>query len=280
MSQGLTVFVAAIIIGVISVAILAGYTSTRASKLPEHNEIIQVFVSGGVVGGFIAYLVTSGFLHGSSLMNMLSADVSSVVKDLKGGDDSSVVNTFDGPVVKEVVEEVAKNSGNSAKAAASVNIPALSGMVGGFLKSMGMDNKTLQELNVGRVHFQPKSKVKIGKVLIVDDSPLYQKILKDSLEEEGYEVLTAANGQIALDLLNDNIEVNLIITDIDMPVMDGWSLTESIRKSDKSFNRIPVIGVSGRVTQNEKERGMKCGFNDQLEKTNKSGLQKAILEYI
>lgn len=153
MSQGLTVFVAAIIIGVISVAILAGYTSTRASKLPEHNEIIQVFISGGVVGGFIAYLVTSGFLHGSSLMNMLSADVSSVVKDLKGGDDSSVINTFDGPVVKEVVEEVAKNSGNSAKAAASVNIPALSGMVGGFLKSMGMDNKTLQELNVGMPTF-------------------------------------------------------------------------------------------------------------------------------
>jgi hypothetical protein len=151
MSQGLTVFLATIIVGVISVAILAGYTSTRASKLPEHNEIIQVFISGGIVGGFVAYLVTSGFLHGSSLMNMLSADVSSVVKDLKGGDDSSVINTFDGPVAKEVVEEVAKNSGKAA--AASVNIPALSGMVGGFLKSMGMDNKTLQELNVGMPTF-------------------------------------------------------------------------------------------------------------------------------
>jgi len=171
---------------------------------------------------------------------------------------------------------------NSAIHSDSVDRLGLLGTV--FLKNSTITildiHAIIQELNVGRVHFQPKSKVKIGKVLIVDDSPLYQKILKDSLEEEGYEVLTAANGQIALDLLNDNIEVNLIITDIDMPVMDGWSLTESIRKSDKSFNRIPVIGVSGRVTQNEKERGMKCGFNDQLEKTNKSGLQKAILEYI
>lgn len=152
MNQGLTVFLATIIIGVISVAILAGYTSTRASKLPEHSEIIQVFISGGLVGGFVAYLATSGFLHGSSLMNMVSADVYSVVKDLKGGDDSSVINTFDGPVAKEVVEEVVKTSSNSGKAA-SVNIPALSGMVGGFLKSMGMDNKTLQELNVGMPTF-------------------------------------------------------------------------------------------------------------------------------
>jgi hypothetical protein len=152
MSQALTIFLAAVIIGVLSVAILAGYTSASASKLPEQGEIVQIFLSGSIVGSFLAWLVTSGVLHGSSLMNMVTADVSSVVKDLKGGDDSSVINTFDGPVVSEVVEEVVKNSSNCGKAA-SVNIPALSGMVGGFLKSMGLDNKALQELNVGMPTF-------------------------------------------------------------------------------------------------------------------------------
>jgi hypothetical protein len=154
MNQGLTIFIAAVIIGVLSVAILAAYTSASASKLPEQGEIVQIFLSGSIVGSFLAWLVTSGVLHGSSLMNMVTADVSSVVKDinsgLKGGDES-VINTFDGPVVSEVAE-VVKNSGNS-KNAASVNIPALSGMVGGFLKSMGLDNKALQELNVGMPTF-------------------------------------------------------------------------------------------------------------------------------
>jgi hypothetical protein len=154
MNQGLTIFITAVIVGIISVAILAGYTSASASKLPEQAEIIQIFLSGGIVGSFLAWLVTSGVLHGSSVMNMLSSDVSSVVKSidigLKGGDDS-VINTFDGQTVTEVVEPV-KNSNNS-KNAAAVNIPALTGMVGGFLKSMGLDNKALQELNVGMPTF-------------------------------------------------------------------------------------------------------------------------------
>jgi len=156
MNQALTIFLSAVIIGVLSVAILAAYTSTSASKLPEQGEIVQIFLSGGIVGTFLAWLVTSGLLHGSSLMNMVTSDVTSVVKDinsgLKGGDES-VINTFDGPVVSEVAE-VAKNAVNSnSKNVASVNIPALNGMVGGFLKSIGLDKKALQELNVGMPTF-------------------------------------------------------------------------------------------------------------------------------
>jgi flagellar biosynthesis protein FliQ len=148
MNQSLTIFLSAIIIGVVSVAVLAGYTSVRASKLPENPEIIQIFISGSIVGSFVAWLVTSGFLHGSSLFNMLSADVSSVAKEigLKGGDDS-VINSFEAPEVAEVVES-AKNSVNK-----NVNIPALTGMVGGFFKSIGLDDKTLKELNVGMPTF-------------------------------------------------------------------------------------------------------------------------------
>jgi hypothetical protein len=155
MNQGLTIFLTAVIVGVLAVVVLAGYTSATASKLPQQTEIIQIFVSGTIVGSFLAWLTTSGFLHGSSLMNMLSSDVSSVVKEidrgLKGGDES-VVNSFEGPVVTNVVETV-KNTSSSSSKAAAVNIPALSGMVGGFLKSMGLDNKALQELNVGMPTF-------------------------------------------------------------------------------------------------------------------------------
>lgn len=152
MNQLLTIFMTAVIVGILSVAILAGYTSASASKLPAQNEIIQIFISGSIVGTFVAWVATSGFLHGSSLMNMLSDDVSSVVHDIdrgfKGGEEV-VVNTFDGPVASEIPEVVKPNVSKNS----SVNIPALNGMLGGFLKSIGLDKKVLQELNVGMPTF-------------------------------------------------------------------------------------------------------------------------------
>jgi hypothetical protein len=139
MNQAISIFVSALIIGVISMAILAAYTNTTASKMPEQREFIQVFASGAIVGSFIAWIVSSGFLHGSSFMNMISTDISSVIKDigLKGGEDTTV--------------NVA--STNTNKPSSGVDIPAISNMVGGFFKAMGVDTNTLQELNVGMPTF-------------------------------------------------------------------------------------------------------------------------------
>ena len=119
-----TIIVSAIVIGIIAVVIGAGYTSATASKLPERMEMIQLFASGSIVGGFVSWLVTSGILHGSSLMNMVSSDFTSTLKDigLKGGDEAS------------------KNS-------------SMGQMVGGFLNTIGLDKSTLQELKVGMPTF-------------------------------------------------------------------------------------------------------------------------------
>lgn len=130
MNQWLTIFLSAIIVGVIAVAALAGYTSSVASKFPEQNELIQIFLSGAAVGSFMAWLITSGMLHGSSFLGMLSADVSSLGASLKGGD--SVVATA-------VSEKVAAEGAE--------------GMIGGFFKAMGLDSSVLQELNVGMPTF-------------------------------------------------------------------------------------------------------------------------------
>jgi len=136
MNQGLTMFLSAILVGILAIAILAGYTSAMASKLPEQNELIQIFLSGAIVGTFMSWLVTSGMLHGSSVMGMLTADVTALTKEigLKGGDETNAI-----------VEPV-------SKAVASSGDP-LSGMVGGFFKAMGLDSNVLQELNVGMPSF-------------------------------------------------------------------------------------------------------------------------------
>ena len=136
MNQGLTIFLGAIIVGLIAVAVLAGYTSSVASKLPEQNDLIQVFLSGAAVGSFMSWLVTSGMLHGSSFLSMLSADVSALGAGLKGGDSASAV---------EKVAAVQESGAGAAE--------GLGNMVGGFFKAMGVDSTVLQELNVGMPAF-------------------------------------------------------------------------------------------------------------------------------
>lgn len=145
MNQGLTIFLSAIIVGVIAVAVLSGYTSSVASKFPEQNELIQVFLSGAAVGSFMSWLVTSGLLHGSSFLGMLSADVSSLGASLKGGD--SVAASASAVAEKAVSSSGIDRSSNSEAA------ESLGNMVGGFFKAMGLDSTVLQELNVGMPAF-------------------------------------------------------------------------------------------------------------------------------
>ena len=158
MNQSLTVILSAVIVGVLSIGILAAYTNNTAAKMPEQSEMTQIFISGAIVGGVVSWIISSGFLHGTYLMNMLSNDVSSVATEigLKGGDET-IVKAFDSPKVSAV--SVASNSSvdissNSVSSKpAKMNIPALQNMVGGFFKAIGLDNNVLQELNVGMPTF-------------------------------------------------------------------------------------------------------------------------------
>lgn len=159
----------------------------------------------------------------------------------------------------------------------------------GLLGTVFMKNQTttildihsiLEDQNAGKAIYGARKKIKNGKILMIEDSPLYQKIQKDFLEEAGYEVITAANGKEAMLILQSEQSFNLIVTDIEMPVMNGWDFAEELRKSEGSYKRIPIIAVSSKVSSQDKDRGVKCGFNEHLEKLNKVDLHRAILNYI
>ena len=159
MNQSLTVILSAAIVGAISIGILAAYTTNTASKMPEQSEMTQIFISGAIVGGVVSWIISSGFLHGTYIMNMLSSDVSSVATGigLKGGDES-VVKSFDGPKISTVTvttpsSAVDISSNSVSSKSPKMNIPALTNMVGGFFKAIGLDNNVLQELNVGMPTF-------------------------------------------------------------------------------------------------------------------------------
>ncbi len=92
-------------------------------------------------------------------------------------------------------------------------------------------------------------------ILIVDDEKNYPPILSAVLEEEGYEPLTANSGHEALEILN-NSDVDLVLTDMKMPLMDGIELLEKIKEKDKD---IPVLLMTAHGTIDKAVEAMQKG---------------------
>lgn len=100
-------------------------------------------------------------------------------------------------------------------------------------------------------------------ILLVDDNEEILEFLSDDLSEK-YSVLTALNGQEALNVLAE-ASVHLVITDVMMPVMDGFELCRSI-KSDFAFSHIPVIMLTAKNTLQSKIEGLETGADAYIEK--------------
>ncbi|WP_317235177.1 response regulator [Niabella ginsengisoli] len=100
-------------------------------------------------------------------------------------------------------------------------------------------------------------------ILIVDDNEEILEFLKDDLGEL-YSIITAADGIEALNILADEV-VQLIISDIMMPEMDGFELCEKI-KSDFELSHIPVILLTAKNTLHSKIQGLNYGADAYIEK--------------
>lgn len=98
-------------------------------------------------------------------------------------------------------------------------------------------------------------------ILVADDEKDIRDLIKISLEENGYTVLTAQNGKEAWDILRAQ-EVHLAILDVMMPVMDGFNLLRKIRE----HSTLPVIFLTARTDEMDKVLGLGLGADDYLAK--------------
>ena len=101
----------------------------------------------------------------------------------------------------------------------------------------------------------------MNTVLVVDDEQAIADIIKFNLEREGYEVLTAKDGRDALNTLADN-SVNLVLLDVMMPEMDGFTCLKEIRKDSK----VPVIMLTAKEEEVDKVLGLELGADDYVVK--------------
>jgi DNA-binding response OmpR family regulator len=97
---------------------------------------------------------------------------------------------------------------------------------------------------------------------VVEDSENIRKLMAARLEQEGYEVLQAEDGEEALKLL-DIKQIDLIISDIMMPKIDGYELIKSLREAD--YN-IPILMVTAKESFEDKEKGFQLGIDDYMVK--------------
>ena len=120
-------------------------------------------------------------------------------------------------------------------------------------------------------------------ILIAEDSSLLRKLIVDSLKKAGYDnIIKAENGEEAWEYITScrdkgtlDREVKLLITDIEMPLMDGHRLTKLV-KSDESTSEIPVIIFSSLVNEEMRRKGEDLGADAQLSKPEIGNLVKVI----
>jgi two-component system chemotaxis response regulator CheY len=104
------------------------------------------------------------------------------------------------------------------------------------------------------------------KILVVDDSPTVVKFVSFSLKNKGYEVVTACDGMDAIEKISNMSEnVDLVITDLNMPNLDGYGLIDTLRNNER-FIDTPIIILTSEEDDEDKEKGIKVGANSYLVK--------------
>ncbi len=106
--------------------------------------------------------------------------------------------------------------------------------------------------------------VEKGTILYVEDNPDNRNLIRRVLNSEGYAVVEAINAGEAIEKLGDN-NINLILMDINMPDMDGYTLTSKI-KSIQKFSKIPIVAVTANVMRGDREKSLEAGCDGYIQK--------------
>lgn len=117
------------------------------------------------------------------------------------------------------------------------------------------------------------------RILLAEDNPINQEVIRRILEKVGISVDIAWNGAQAVENLKEaKQKYDLILMDINMPELDGYGATEKIRKID---SQIPIIALTAAATEDDRERALKVGMNDFVTKPIESSeLYRKLAEYL
>jgi len=163
----------------------------------------------------------------------------------------------------------------------------VAGSQAGILGSAVIKGQATEVIDVG--HFLPmafadwftrkemKPSALAQSVLLVDDSAFFRNMLAPVLKAAGYRVRVAGGAQEGLAALRSGQSFDVVLTDIEMPDMNGFEFAEVIR-ADQHLHQVPIIGLSSLVSPAAIERGRQAGFHDYVAKFDRPGLIAALKE--
>jgi two-component system, chemotaxis family, sensor kinase CheA len=163
----------------------------------------------------------------------------------------------------------------------------VAGSQSGILGSAVIKGQATEVIDVG--HFLPmafadwfsrkemRPSQSAQSVLLVDDSAFFRNMLAPVLKAAGYRVRVAPNAQEGLTALRSGQVFDVVLTDIEMPDMNGFEFAEVIR-ADQHLSALPIIALSSMVSPAAIERGRQAGFHDYVAKFDRPGLIAALKE--
>ncbi len=117
------------------------------------------------------------------------------------------------------------------------------------------------------------------RVLLVDDSPFFRNLLSPLLSVAGYDVVSVESASDALNLREAGSKFDVIISDIEMPGMDGFEFAKAVR-SDPAWKDVPMVALSSHATDKDFERGREVGFSDYVAKFDREALVNTLAETV
>lgn len=157
------------------------------------------------------------------------------------------------------IEEEAREAGVTAFCSKPLFMSELSNCLNSLISTEKETKKEEEKPN----------KLRSGRILLAEDVDLNQEIASTLLNEAGFCTEIAENGQIAFEMLKKSEPgyYQLILMDIQMPVMNGYEATKAIRSlENKELASIPIIAMTANAFEEDKQEALKCGMNSHISK--------------
>ncbi len=180
-------------------------------------------------------------------------------------------DNYMGYVIDEILDEdviLVKKFNSQLKRVRNISGATVtgSGKVIPILNVTDLMKSSVNESSVSKREIGKSAEIEKKSILVVEDSITSRMLLKNILETAGYKVSTAIDGMDGYTKLKTE-QIDLVVSDVDMPRMSGLDMTAKIR-SDKSIAEIPIVLVTSLSKREDRERGMEVGANAYIVKSN------------
>ncbi|MBK9540706.1 MAG: response regulator [Bacteroidetes bacterium] len=172
-------------------------------------------------------------------------------------------------IVKKLIELQGGNIGVRSKLGSGTT----------FFFHLSFEIASEEQLNVNVVEEKDDHSTSHLRILVAEDNPINQLIVRKVFADWETPIEFADNGKIALDMLQ-NASFDLVLMDIQMPEMDGYTAVDKIRHElPEALRNIPIMAMTAHATQNERQKCLEAGMNEYISKPfEPSELKKKILE--